>query len=250
MDKKFYLAAVDADIVAYRVSAACEEEPIEELYSSIDSYLKGMAYKLSAEKWCYCLTGTGNFREGVAETKPYKGNRKDIKRPKYLRVARQYLLDKYDAVMIDGYEADDLLVSLSDTYGHNCVIASIDKDLLQQQGWHYNFVKDELKLMTYDDATKFLWKQVITGDSTDNIPGLPKVGDKKAEAYLSQYLPCEYPEAVYNLYVEKGFEDIFREQYLLIKMKKDVDIEVVNVFNNFYDFGELPERIVNEDWEI
>ena len=49
---------------------------------------------------------------------------------------------------------------------------------------HYNYQKGEFQHTTPETALKFLWQQVLMGDSTDGIPGLPGVGAKTSENWL------------------------------------------------------------------
>ena len=54
------------------------------------------------------FTGKTNFRNDVAKSKPYKGNRKGDK-PHYLKYIRSYLMANYDSELVEGLEADDLM---------------------------------------------------------------------------------------------------------------------------------------------
>ena len=85
-------------------------------------------------------------------------------------------------------EADDL-VSI---WAHEAldrkeeyVICGIDKDLLQIPGHHYNYGKDTWQLINEEEALHNLYIQCLTGDNTDNIPGLKGIGPKKAQKILA-----------------------------------------------------------------
>jgi 5'-3' exonuclease len=62
-----------------------------------------------------------------------------------------------------------------------CIIASVDKDLLQVPGKHYNFVKNELYDISPQEGLKKFWTQMLVGDVADNIFGIKGIGPKKAE---------------------------------------------------------------------
>ena len=106
----------------------------------------------------------------------------------------------------------------------NTVICSPDKDVLyQNRGLHYNYGKSETVLVDEVEAITFLWKQVLMGDSTDGIPGLPKVGPKTADAWLKDISRDVMPQFTLNKYIEKfgnhegilKFVETFRLIYIL-----------------------------------
>ena len=90
------------------------------------------------------------------------------------------MINEYDAELQVGQEADDALSIAACTLGHG--IATIDKDLDGCPGWHYNWAKENIYYVTEVEANRFFYTQMLTGDSTDNIPGLFKRTGKKAMA--------------------------------------------------------------------
>jgi len=143
-------------------------------------------------------------------------------------------------------EADDGLAIAQGYFqeqGIESIIVTEDKDLLQVPGWHYNPNKNDKPFKISEEQGHFLlWKQVITGDKTDNIPGVSQAihesslgtynnhiketvedpkermklyktyprqelyGDKTAENYLKEFPPDMYPAKVLELYIDK-YED-------------------------------------------
>ncbi len=99
----------------------------------------------------------------------------------------------------DGVEADDLIASLvtrARAHGLNVVIVSADKDLLQLVGegvWMLDSMRD--KVYGRDEVIEKMGvapEQVrdllaLTGDSSDNIPGVPSVGPKTAVTLLKEH---------------------------------------------------------------
>ncbi len=73
-----------------------------------------------------------------------------------------------------------LTAALGTIPGDNCVIVSLDKDLDQIVGWHYNFVKHLGYYIKPEEALVKLYTQMLTGDAADNIKGLFRVGPVKA----------------------------------------------------------------------
>ena len=127
------------------------------------------------------LSRGGSFREKECPT--YKSNREDMRRPANLEFCKDYLMKKYGASCDVGqYEADDLLAMNA---GDNTIICSVDKDLLQVPGSHYNFVKDIF--MEIDELTGWynFYSQLLTGDTSDGIVGIHGVGPARAKKILT-----------------------------------------------------------------
>lgn len=158
-----------------------------------------------------------NFRYEVAKTKPYKGTRKNPK-PFHFYNLLFYMMSEYDWVLSEGgLEADDMMCieQMSSPKG-TTIICSRDKDLRICPGWHFSWECGsqraigpvetdevgwlELEVVERKSATtgkvtrenkltgyglSFFYAQMLTGDTADNIPGLPKYGPKKAFELLS-----------------------------------------------------------------
>ncbi len=132
------------------------------------------------------LTGSGNYRDYMASIQQYKGNRDPSHKPKYYREIKQYLVEVWHAEVIHGREADDALgVAQYQAEPDTTVIVTIDKDLDNIPGWHYNWRKKELYYIEPERADYLFWMQVLQGDKTDNIQGIPNIGPKKAEKILA-----------------------------------------------------------------
>jgi len=126
------------------------------------------------------LTERGNYRNSIGAG--YKSGRKGLRRPENLVPCKQYLKDYYGATSEYGMEADDLMALDATRLGEDkCVVCSVDKDLKQIAGHHYNFVNDELETITFAEGRRLLWIQVISGDSTDSIFSPRGLGKKAGE---------------------------------------------------------------------
>ena len=132
----------------------------------------------------------------------YKSNRKAMPDDLSLQVPALHELVRangWPLLMIDGVEADDVIGTLAvraQKAGIETVISTSDKDLAQ-------LVVPGVKLVntmsneTLDEqgvSAKFgvrpdqvLDLLTLTGDSVDNVPGVPKVGPKTAAKWLAQY---------------------------------------------------------------
>lgn len=144
-----------------------------------------------------------NFRREIWPN--YKLFRDGLYRPEYLDEAREHMVNTYKCKYYDNIEADDLMgIYASSNRG---IAVTIDKDLKGVRGWHYNPYKDsQPRYISPSEAEKFFCQQWLTGDSTDGIPGLWRIGPKKAEKFLAEWEEEEldWHEEIIKLYeVEK-----------------------------------------------
>lgn len=176
---------IDGDIISYRAVFSKDAESVDDLLSVADLYVRNIVRKADDDMQDYkvFLTGKGNFRYEVATTVPYKGNR-PAEKPQYLDVVRQHLLDYHPSFLSEGEEADDRIAIEATQRGADCVICSIDKDLDQIPGKHYNFVKDRRYSVSAWEGLVFFYTQILTGDRVDNVKGIKGVGPVTAQKAL------------------------------------------------------------------
>lgn len=178
------LALLDGDIFCYRVAAASQDVSEAVAKARLDEMLEDMLlYDLPDVKdYEGYLTGKDNFRYARATIQPYKGNRTQPK-PENLQCLRDHAVNDWGFTVIDGEEADD---AMGKNQTDDTIIVTIDKDLDQIEGKHFNFVKRLYYDVSKEQATRFFYKQLLTGDRTDNIRGVVGIGDKKAEKILNE----------------------------------------------------------------
>jgi 5'-3' exonuclease len=154
-----------------------------------------------ADEYKSFISGPNNFRKEI--NPEYKANRKDVIKPQWLNDCKQYLNDEYKSEVTDGFEADD---ALGFNQTEESVIMSIDKDLLMIPGHHYNFVKKEYHEVSELDGLKAFYRQMLIGDSADNIFGVKGIGKVKA-AKLIDPLTTEQElwDVVFDLYDDGTF---------------------------------------------
>lgn len=200
---------VDADIIAYRVAYSAESVSVDDAIEKTDEVI---GYLLQDATFSdgpaeYFLSGSSNFRTDVAVTAPYKGNRKGSEKPEFFWDVKQYLVDYYGASVSDGQEADDDIVIRHTELFPKGVIASLDKDFMQVEGWHYHTRDKTHKYVTAEEGQKFLYKQILAGDTADNIKGLYRVGMKTADKMLQD---CTTEKEMYEACVKAYDGDVDR----------------------------------------
>ncbi len=140
------------------------------------------------------------FRHDMYEQ--YKANRPPM--PEDLRDQQVYIKKIIPAmglplISVTGVEADDVIGTLSvqaTEKGFHTMIVSSDKDLTQLVN-HRVVMMDTMKNLRLDPAgveekfgvppERIIEYLALTGDSSDNIPGVPKVGPKTAAKWLAEY---------------------------------------------------------------
>jgi len=218
---------IDGDIVAYRCAYKSQEDREEYAAYSAGSYLSELISHLyilleDEPEYRVFLTGKGNFRNEYAVTAGYKEHRKEKEKPEHLEAIRQYLISDWEAVVSNNEEADDL-IAIAMTEHPESIIVSIDKDFDQLPGLHYNPNKGQLYNVSPEDAIKFLYEQILTGDRADNIIGIKGVGPVKAKKALED---CVTEQQMYDVCVEMygGTERVIENARLLYLRRTEGEI--------------------------
>lgn len=213
------IGLVDSDILCYRVGFASNDEAESVALKTLDGFITDLMMEdkiLEVMSFEFYLTGKTNFRNDIAVTRPYKGNRKSEK-PVHLQALRDHLVEVWDAKMSEGNEADDEMAIRQTELGDDSIIISLDKDLDMVQGWHYNFVKNERYYITAEEGMKRFYTQILTGDKVDNIQGVHRCGPKKALKILQD---CKTEQEMWDAVVEAhGSEERALEDARLLWMQ-------------------------------
>ena len=229
------LLVIDADIIVYSIGWGCEKEVDEDqVHRRVDDFFSKLFATHETFNYKAYLTGRGNFRETVAVSHKYKGTRKKDK-PQWYNSIKLHLIHEWGAVVVEGMEADDQL-AMDITSDTNAICCTIDKDLLQVEGWHYgwgthNKAERELHYVDswgklemrgkklYGEGVMWLYAQAIMGDSTDNIKGIHGAADKKAfELLQEKTTEIELYDTVlelYSLHFENPEERLEENMHLL-----------------------------------
>jgi hypothetical protein len=217
------LALVDADSIAYRIAFGCQDEPEALAIRQISEYLEDLVYTYANADDCEgYLTGKRNYRYDIAKAVPYKGNR-IAEKPKHLGILREYMIDAWAFSVQEEQEADDAVSIRAYELGEeDYIICSLDKDLNNVRGWHYNFNTNQRYYVSEEEAIKHFYTQLLTGDTVDNIPGLKGIGPKKAEKILKD---CKTEQELYKAVLEayKGDTAFLTEQGQLLWLRRERD---------------------------
>lgn len=186
-----------------------DADPIEHVLHSVKHMIEDVITETKADVAKVFLTGKENYRDQIATIRPYKGNRDKLARPYHYDAIREYLIRVWNAEVVEGEEADDRISVLAriPPYPEGCVIASIDKDLDQIPGEHYDFVKRVHYTVSEDEADRCFYRQCLSGDAVDNIPGCFRMGYAKADKLLGGLPRESWWESITEAYeASKGID--------------------------------------------
>ena len=205
------------------------------------------------------------FRHTADET--YKATRKPM--PEELRMQMPVLKEVLDALRIpryelEGWEADDLLGTISrkcEAADWECVIVTGDKDSLQliTDRTKVKLVSTRMGQTTTKDMTPESFQEqygfapihmidlkALMGDASDNIPGVPGIGEKTAMDLVQKYgsidaLYAKMPEVEAKPAALKKLqagEESARHSYWLATIATDAPLEFRPEENRVQEPGE------------
>lgn len=244
------IAIIDGDSLIYLSlpKKSLERSTYEDCVQQLDSRIHNLLNKVNATKYVICLTVGRCFRyKNWKYSSPYKNKRKNSQRPPIFYALEEYLKQNYNVCFVPSLEADDLVCVFKNEFnkiGEESILCSTDKDVIKQMsGIHYDYAKDIFVEVREEDVDNFLYEQMLTGDTTDNIEGIRGLGSITAKKLLNDgnHLPViineyfkRYPihEAVNKfyetytmVYILKSFEEVRRETSLELTLPKLEEIE-------------------------
>lgn len=212
LKKEALIEVPENHLVWYR-----EAEPVENALHNCSSLIETTIdyacnyFEVQREKVNYLtyLTGnaeTPNFRMEI--DKEYKANRDPNHKPTHLGEIKVYLKAKHNGYLTEGCEADDFFGQACLTLrskGLTPVICTIDKDLQQIAGYHYNFTTGTITEVSEERAAAVFWRQMLEGDRVDNIFGINGIGPVKSNRLI--------PIGMSNEKAQKTVEKAYKDEY-------------------------------------
>lgn len=203
-----FYCLIDCDPIKYAGAAICEKYNKDEdilrvqpfIYAQyfINSMIKKCIKRCDARLYRCFLTplhDKTNFRFKIYPE--YKANRIGKRKPFYVDRAHQHILHRWKAELSNKQEADDSMSIFHcalhelgfNENNYNSVLCSIDKDFDNIPGWHFNPVKDSFYFVSEIQALRNFYLQILTGDTSDNVPRVKKGWrQKKAEENIQKAL--------------------------------------------------------------
>lgn len=194
---------------------------MEESWENFKSDLKGIVEANFCTDFLMAVKGSGNFRNDMYPE--YKMNRHKSDPGRiglFVPSIRKLAVHEGLAVAADGMEADDLVriwATQAMEAGREYIVCSIDKDLRCIPGRHYYMKRDAERHfeVTTEEARRHYYEQMLKGDMTDNVPGVPRVGEVKARRFLAGCRTDEeFQEVVVEQYM-KAYEEAWYEALLM-----------------------------------
>jgi DNA polymerase-1 len=241
---------IDADSIMYTSTYFPEESLLE--FPTEEEQLEEAKYRTrtklqeiqnNVEEWYNIVQtyifigGKGNFRYKVFPE--YKANRKDVVKSPLLPFIREYMIEELKAIESHGGEADDYIIDGISECSGNCVVSSIDKDVLYHSPniplydyRGYNDVLGEFKSISTKESRLARATQLVTGDSTDGVPGAKGVGkawcDKNMHIDMTDY---QFIKAIFLAYLKANKNDSIESKrqiklyYKVLKLhtRKEID---------------------------
>lgn len=179
---------IDADSMVYAVGFACQDRetqivaPLPNVLHSVKLKILRIIKAFPEHGYQLHLTSSANcFRREMYPD--YKANRVQDK-PLMYDVIRNYMTEVWEAVVHSRIEADDA-VAIAVTQDPESIIVSDDKDLLTVPGKHLRpkLLEEGLFEVGELEAAYNFYTQLLTGDVTDNVPGVKELPSDIKEKY-------------------------------------------------------------------
>jgi len=207
--------------------------------ATLDKWIEQILRKTEADYYigfCSKPKDNNNFRIPFSTIKTYKGNRKEEPWMTFFKPhLRKHMIKKWGIIPIGEFEADDAVTIAYNQFkdDYDVTMCFEDKDLIQMAALNegdeimkqYNFNRHHKGFYKWDKegGLRAFYTQLITGDSSDNVPGIEGQGKKSNLLPALEKMSTE--EEMFNhvrdAYIKKyggRYMYYLLENYMLIKM--------------------------------
>lgn len=243
-------ALIDADsmifIIAWNHKDTVNKQDVTD---NCDEFIRCILGLVQADKYLGSFSSKKNFRHEHYKYAPYKGNRppKEEWLTRWESTIKDHMVEEWGFIIPDDLEADDVISDVASRLyvdSNQFVICSPDKDLNQVPGYHFDYKKQEQGIIdiSYEDAMKYFYTQLITGDTSDNIKGIKGMGPVKANSFIETIMKDNPNALLYE--IQKLYRDIhgdyygnkiFQETYNTIQLMKYGHAHCMNYSQQLYD---------------
>lgn len=215
---------IDADGIIYVIGWNFREHmdnpgAIIEAEVATDNYIKTILTITQADDYIGSFSSNKCFRNEIYKVASYKGTRPE--KPDWVKywqpIIKKRLVEKWNFYQPleqyiggpyrgwkTGMEADDVIAAMANIIGvGNCIICSPDKDMRQIPGLHYDYKREGAmpEWVLPIDAQRNFVTQMLCGDTTDAILGVPGLGPVKVKKLLEDCNdPVEWSTQVMQQY--------------------------------------------------
>lgn len=208
--------------VAHSVSP--EEDIRQDIEDTTNALRENIGKAFDVDGIICCFSSHTNFRYSVMPE--YKANR-PVERPEFLDMVEHMIRSMFVCLSWDRIEADDMMGILLTRKPDKYICCTIDKDLMQVPGWHYNWNKDtEPHWVNPEQGNRLFFAQCMAGDPTDGFKGLPRIGMKTAYKILDKESPEDWPDVVLEEYMKRCLHrDYYFQQSTMARILRDGEYE-------------------------
>ena len=267
-DRKPLLLLMDGHALVHRAWHAIREplnvratgEDVRAIYGFLNIFLKTLNDRSPTHVAIAFDVSAPTFRhEQYEEYKAHRPPTPPELRPQFDRVRDLMRSFQVPIFELAGFEADDVLGTLcrqAEEQDIETIVLTGDTDTFQLVSTHVSILLSHAvgRRTLYDvDAVKDRYDglgpeavaeiKALEGDSSDNIPGVPRVGRKRAIALLQDYGSIdgiyEHLDEVKPPSVKKSLtenRDVANRAKFLTTIKRDVDVDLNLDFARFGDF--------------
>jgi len=203
-----------------------ERKYLETAWRNFNFELREILDSIYATEYLMVVKGDDNFRNLLYPE--YKLNRfvTPEKTNIFVPTIRKLAVAEDLAIESTGREADDYIRIWAEearAAGDPFVICTIDKDLRCIPGQHYHLKYKTFEVVSEEEARIHYYEQMIKGDSTDNIPGVPGIGKKKAYDMIAA---CQDEDEMQFITVTKYMEAFGDDWYdMLLSNAKMIHLQ-------------------------